>query len=677
MFGNKKIFVSIILIKLILICSFSSDYQDKLFIPFVDHFIHFFDNPWQYFFENNLPKSFPYPPLMLYILTFFHFVPENTPHIIVNALFKIPTLVSDFLIYFILSKLFPSRIKEITIFYFTSPIIFYASYMHSQLDLIPTSFLFLAIYLLMKNRIAYSSLVFGLAISIKFHVIAALPLIILYLFKNKKKVGYHLCIPLIVYLLFSFPFIFSEGYRNLVLMNNEQNSMFNVYFIFNDLKVYLAPLAVMLIYARFAEYSKINNALLFSALGLLFSVFILVVPPMPAWYVWVTPYVSIYFINHYLKNPRSIYIMHILLNSCYLIYFLCFHKSGLSDLNLFGENLNFKVGFEQYSNLAFTFLEASLLAVIYILYRYGLKSNAIYKKKNMAFAIGIGGDSGSGKSTLLTIMEQLLHKNGVLLLEGDGDHRWERGDDKWNTLTHLNPKANFLHRQTEDIIALKRGEQVERVVYDHESGKFTDPKKINSNEFVIITGLHPFYLPKMRQALDLKIYLETEESLRRHWKVLRDTQKRGYSLEKVLEQIEDRMHDAEKYIWPQKKFADLVICYFSETPIKIGDPNFVANVKLKIIVDSSINLEPIVEVLRDKDVDIVHDYSDDLETHFIIVDQHIPNINYELIADQIIQNRDEILLEKPIWSADHRGLMQLMIVIMISEKMKEVATSEL
>lgn len=238
-------------------------------------------------------------------------------------------------------------------------------------------------------------------------------------------------------------------------------------------------------------------------------------------------------------------------------------------------------------------------------------------------------------------------------------------------LTHLNPKANYLHRQSEDILALKRGESIERVEYDHDTGGFTDPRKVKSKDYVIVSGLHPFYLPKMRRALDLKIYLETEENLRRHWKVLRDTKSRGYSKEKVIQSIEDRMPDALKYIWPQKRFADLVICYFTNDRIEIGDVDCVPNLKLKLTVDSNLNIEELLEEFSQQNIDIEHDYSEDLKTQYIIFDQKARAIDFRFIADKVIQNREEIIFDDSIWHSDYRGIVQLLILLMISEKLKE------
>lgn len=101
----------------------------------------------------------------------------------------------------------------------------------------------------------------------------------------------------------------------------------------------------------------------------------------------------------------------------------------MSDLILLGQIINLKNSSEILGNLSFTLLEGSLLATIYFSYRYGLKSNDIYKHKNAPLLIGIGGDSGSGKSTLLDDIYKLLHDKEILLIEGDGDHKWERGHE--------------------------------------------------------------------------------------------------------------------------------------------------------------------------------------------------------------------------------------------------------
>ena len=85
-------------------------------------------------------------------------------------------------------------------------------------------------------------------------------------------------------------------------------------------------------------------------------------------------------------------------------------------------------------------------------------------------------------------------------IEGDGDHKWERNDNNWKSFTHLDPKANYIHRQSEIIYELKNNRPILRSEYNHSNGKFNKPTKVNPKRYIAIAGL-PFYLPKQRKIL--------------------------------------------------------------------------------------------------------------------------------------------------------------------------------
>ena len=95
--------------------------------------------------------------------------------------------------------------------------------------------------------------------------------------------------------------------------------------------------------------------------------------------------------------------------------------------------------------------------------------------------------------------------------------------------------------------------------YDHRTGKFTQKEKIVSKKNVIICGLHTMYDDKIKDIIDIKIYLDTDRNLIKKWKIQRDVNERGYSMEKVLKQIEFRERDYEEYISKQKENADIII----------------------------------------------------------------------------------------------------------------------
>lgn len=181
--------------------------------------------------------------------------------------------------------------------------------------------------------------------------------------------------------------------------------------------------------------------------------------------------------------------------------------------------------------------------------------------------IAIAGDSGSGKSSLSKYLSKLFD-NDVITLETDRYHKWERGDINYNTYSHLNPNANHLEKMYKDVYDLKIGNEVFQVDYDHTSGKFTQKEKIESKKNVIICGLHTMYEKNINTISDIKIYLDTDRELIKKWKIQRDVNERGYTLEKVLKQIEIREKDYEEYIFKQKENADIVIQFYDINLLK-------------------------------------------------------------------------------------------------------------
>lgn len=614
---HKKL-IGIIFLKIILMTLFSSGYSNDLFKPFIQYYINNTGNPWEHFDYLKETNKFPYPPLMLYILTVFywpvHFL--NSQNILIeNFLFKLPLLISDIFILFILIRSFPNRENKIILVYFLSPILIYASYIHSQLDIIPTALLFWSVILLIKKKGLQASIIFGLALSTKFHVLAALPLMAIYQYRNSniQNVFYLITIPFVIYFSFSMPYILSESYQKLVLFNLEQSYLTQVFFSINKLELYVAPLAVMIICMRFSFYKKVNSDLFLSYLGLLFSVFVLLIPPGPAWYLWFLPFIMVYLLKHSQDNKGTNLII-ISLSVIYLIYFnLFYNKDNIPNLQFINSVIEFEINNNTIQNSIYTLLWCLLLAIIYSNFKYSIRSNSVYKKNEGAFVIGIGGDSGSGKSTILSDLK-LIFGNKLLEIEGDGDHKWERGSNNWELFTHLDPKANFLHRQAEDIFKLKNYKIINRSDYDHNFGTFTKKVRKIPNDYLIISGLHTFYLPKLRKLIDLKIYLNTDDKLRINWKIKRDMNERGSNYDKLIEQIEKRNDDAIKYIHPQKNYADLVITYSSENNFNPFEIKVEPKTTLMLQFDSNINTDKILEQFDVFNIKYTWNYSEDIKT---------------------------------------------------------------
>ena len=564
---SKFIFFTLgmILLKLILMSAFYSDYKNKMFLPFVQGFLRLLvsgsdSNIYEYYYRNNLLSSFPYPPLMLYI-TSLAYVWIEIFHIksvfIINFFSKLPIVFFDILGMFLLCKLYPNRKKYIGILYFSSPIILYAGYMHGQLDIIPTTILSGALLYLCQERKkqkAYlSAVLLGMALGTKLHILAIVPfvsILVYHRFGCKILIKY-IVITMVILAAIVLPFL-GSGFVHEVLFNTEQLLLTRIFLDYKYVRVYVPILCLAYLYIKAVNLNTMSREMLLYFCGITFSVFLAMIPPMPGWYIWVVPFITIYFILSKMEKNNSL-VNHVILNAAFLLYFIVFHQRGFVDLYLGNYDLSFlKLNNDILKNITFTLLIGAVLNVAVLMFQNGLRRDAFYKRKNAPFIIGIAGDSGAGKSSYIQVIEDCLGKDRIMFIEGDGDHRWERNNVHWEEFTQLNPKANYLYRQAEDIRLLKAGNKVERVDYDHSTGKFTEKRRVIPKKFIIACGLHALYLPQMRRNTDLRVYLDTDENLRRYWKIQRDTKSRGYSKEKVLKQILERLPDARKYIYPQK-----------------------------------------------------------------------------------------------------------------------------
>jgi uridine kinase len=516
--------------------------------------------------------------------------------------------------------------------------------------------------LIRKKSIILSSLFLGLAIASDIHMVMVLPIILylIYTKESRDETIKYMFIVLSLFLIVNFPYVLNGELVKMIRFSL-QEYIGGTFLCIESFQIFNSLFVILLVYYYFFNQKQINTHLLYLYFGVLFTVPIFFKFPSPELYVYMVPYWAIYFIDH--DNQKKSLFFYLFFSVVYLTFFLFFAEHDGYVIKVLDLSFDFKVLNETVRNILYTFLEV-MIVIIVIAYKYSIAKNSLYRHATN-LAIGIGGDSGVGKSLLLTNLT-LIFRDKLLEIEGDGEHKWERGDERWNTFTHLDPKANYIHKQAEAISELKNHKVIYRSEYDHDTGKFTAPAKVKPKEIIVISGLHPFYLPKLRKIMDIKIYLDTDETLRRHWKILRDTSKRGYSKEKILKQISDREEDTQKYIYPQKKFADVIIRYFAINDFILGD-DVEIQLGLKITFDASINVEGILEHLK---ADYTWDYNEDLKTQYIELKEQ-PTNNYTMLSQKSILNVDQIISSSSHWKHGYEGFIQFMLLLIISEKLKE------
>ncbi len=129
-------------------------------------------------------------------------------------------------------------------------------------------------------------------------------------------------------------------------------------------------------------------------------------------------------------------------------------------------------------------------------------------------------------------------------------------------ITPLNPACNYLDIMAQHLRLLRAGEPILKPHYDHRSGDFGPPQYLMPHPFLVIEGLLGLYWQEMRDAYSVRVYLDPSEELRWRWKVRRDSTQRGYTEPEVLRELAARERDSQKYIRPQRLYADVVVLSF-------------------------------------------------------------------------------------------------------------------
>ena len=187
-----------------------------------------------------------------------------------------------------------------------------------------------------------------------------------------------------------------------------------------------------------------------------------------------------------------------------------------------------------------------------------------------AVLLGIAGDSGAGKTTLTRGLVRILGEGQVTHVSADHYHRYDRRQRIQHGLTPLHPSCNYLDILEQHLLHLRAGESILKPVYDHRDGSFRAAERVTPNPFTIIEGLLAFHSPAVRDIYDVRVFLDPPEDVRRKWKVQRDSSRRGYTTDQILEELDRREHDAEAFVRPQRHDADLIIAFM---PGDRGDPD--------------------------------------------------------------------------------------------------------
>jgi uridine kinase len=179
------------------------------------------------------------------------------------------------------------------------------------------------------------------------------------------------------------------------------------------------------------------------------------------------------------------------------------------------------------------------------------------------YIIGIAGGTGSGKTTVVKRIASVLPHHCATIIPLDSYYNDTTGmtDEERRAINFDHPDAFDWKLLTEHIKMLKSGQAVEQPTYSYIiSNRLPETVHVEPKPVIILEGIMTLHYKKLRDMMDLKIYVDTDSDVRLIRNIRRDVVERGRTVDMVLNHYENDvkpMH--EQFIEPTKKYADLII----------------------------------------------------------------------------------------------------------------------
>jgi len=183
--------------------------------------------------------------------------------------------------------------------------------------------------------------------------------------------------------------------------------------------------------------------------------------------------------------------------------------------------------------------------------------------RNKPVVIGVTGGSGSGKTTVTKSIYDFFQGHSIAMIEQDYYYK-DQSDIPYEERLETNydhPLAFDNDLLIEHIQTLQNREAIEKPVYDytvHTRAERTIP--VEPKDVIILEGILVLEDERLRNLMDIKLFVDTDSDLRIIRRLLRDINERGRTIDSVVDQyinVVRPMHN--QFIEPTKRYADIII----------------------------------------------------------------------------------------------------------------------
>jgi uridine kinase len=193
--------------------------------------------------------------------------------------------------------------------------------------------------------------------------------------------------------------------------------------------------------------------------------------------------------------------------------------------------------------------------------------------KHKPIIIGVTGGSGSGKTSVSRAILNHFPEHSIMMLEHDSYYK-----DQSHLVFEDRLKTNYDHPLAFDtdllithLSKLLNYETIEKPVYDYVKHTRSDEIIIQEpKEVIILEGILILEDERLRDLMDIKIYVDTDDDIRIIRRIKRDMEERGRTLDSIIEQylsVVKPMYN--QFIEPTKRYADVIVPEGGENHVAI------------------------------------------------------------------------------------------------------------
>ncbi|MCH7656798.1 MAG: uridine kinase [Bacteroidetes bacterium] len=177
--------------------------------------------------------------------------------------------------------------------------------------------------------------------------------------------------------------------------------------------------------------------------------------------------------------------------------------------------------------------------------------------------VGIAGGTGSGKTTVVKKIIEKLPENEVVVITQDSYYK-----DNSHLPIEQRQEINFDHPGSVEfpllinhLEKLKNGKIIDMPIYSYLTCTRADETvKLQPKHVVIVEGIMILTHEKLREMLDIRVFVDADADDRLARVMKRDIVERGRSVDKVLERYEKTVKPMHlQFIEPSKRFADIIV----------------------------------------------------------------------------------------------------------------------